>query len=91
MNEIYLTIPKRVKSDEDKLKLKTLKEDVFNESIPIIDIAKKYFKFTNDISKSNKNIAYLNKTCAGVADKIRKKLNKTSSTVLRLFILYINR
>jgi hypothetical protein len=55
-----------------------LKEDVFNESIPIIDIAKKYFKFTNDISKSNKNIAYLNKTCAGVADKIRKKLNKTS-------------
>ena len=46
--------------------------------MPITDIAKKYIKFTNDISKSNKNIAYLNKTCASVADKIRKKLNKTS-------------
>ena len=36
------------------------------------------FKFTKDISKSNKNIAYLNKTCSNVAEKIRKKLNKTS-------------
>ena len=76
--EIYLTIPKRVKSDEDKLKLKQLKEDVFNEDIPLIDTITKYFKFTKDISKSNKNIAYLNRTCAGVAEKIRKKLNKTS-------------
>ena len=76
--EIYLTIPKRVKSDEDKMKLKQLKEDVFNEGIPLLDTIKKYFKFTKDISQSEKNIAYKNETCANVADKIRKKLDKTS-------------
>ena len=43
--EIYLTIPKRVRSDEDKLKLKQLKEDVFNEDIPLMDTITKYFKF----------------------------------------------
>jgi hypothetical protein len=77
-HEIYLTIPKRVKSDEDKLKMKQLKEDVFNEEISILEIINKYFKFTKNISQSNKNIAYLNTTCSSVAEKIRKKLNKTS-------------
>ena len=37
-HEIYLTIPKRVKSDEDKLKMKQLKEDVFNEEITVMEI-----------------------------------------------------
>jgi hypothetical protein len=41
-HEVYLTIPKRVKSDEDKLKMRQLKEDVFNEEIPIVDIINKF-------------------------------------------------
>jgi len=76
--EIYLTIPKRVKSDADKLKMKQLKEDVFNEELPVMEIVNKYFKLTKDISQSNKNIAYLNKTCSKVAKEIRDKLNKSS-------------
>ena len=60
------------------MKLKQLKKDVFNEAIPLLDTIKKYFKFTKDISQSEKNIAYKNETCANVADKIRKKLDKTS-------------
>ena len=69
--EIYLTIPKRVKSDADKLKMKQLKEDVFNEELPVMEIVNKYFKLTTDISQSNKNIAYKNKTCSKVAKEIR--------------------
>ena len=76
--EIYLTIPKRVKSDEDKLKLKQLKEDVFNEDIPLIDTITKYFKFTKDNAQSNKSIAYKNETCANMAGEIRMKLNKVT-------------
>lgn len=75
--EIFLEIPKRVKSDEDKLKLKQLKEDIFNEEIPLMQTITKYFRFTKDKTRSNKNIAYLNKTCASVAKEIRGKLNKT--------------
>ena len=52
--EVYLTIPKRVKSDEDKMKLKQFKKDVFNDNIPFMDTITKYFKFTNNISQSNR-------------------------------------
>ena len=76
--EVYLTIPKRVKSDEDKMKLKQLKDDVFNEAIPLMDTITKYFKFTDDMSRSNQDIAYKNKTCCNVAKEIRGTLNKTS-------------
>ena len=37
----------------------TSKKDVFNEDIHPIDTITKYFKFTKNISQSNKNIAYL--------------------------------
>jgi hypothetical protein len=43
-----------------------------------MEIVNKYFKLTKDISQSNKNIAYLNKTCSKVAKEIRDKLNKSS-------------
>ena len=39
---------------------------------------KKYFPFTQDITKSLKNIAYKNETCKEVSKHIRKKLNKKS-------------
>ena len=77
-HEVYLRIPKRVKSNEDKTKLKQLKEDIFNTEIPIMDTITKYFKFTTDQTQCTKNIAYLNKTCASVAQEIRKKMNRTA-------------
>ena len=36
--------------------MKQLKEDVFNEELPVMEIVNKYFKLTKDISQSNKNI-----------------------------------
>ena len=39
---------------------------------------KKYFESTGEITKSLKNIAYMNDTCKGVAKHIRKQQCKTN-------------
>jgi hypothetical protein len=74
--EIYLEENKRLKSDDDKKKLKQIKADIFNKDIPLIDTIKKYFKFTTNITKSENNIAFMNDTCKEVAKHIRKLQNK---------------
>ena len=76
--EIYLKENKRLKSDEDKEKLKQIKADVFNKEIPLIDTITKYFKFTTSVTQSENNIAYMNDTCKEVAKHIRKLQNKDS-------------
>jgi len=66
--EIFLNENKRLKSDADKEKLKQIKKDIFNKSIPLADTIKKYFKFTTNITNSEHNIAYMNDTCKTVAN-----------------------
>ena len=75
-NEIYLYMNKRLKTTQDRDKLKQMKADIFNEDIPVDYIINKYSKFTQDIKQSNKNIAYRNETCKNVSNAIRHKLNK---------------
>ena len=68
---------KRLKSDADKIKLKKLKEDIFNKNIPVLDTIKKFgFRGTGDITKSLKNICYMNDTCTEVSKQVRKKLGR---------------
>jgi hypothetical protein len=67
---------KRLQLIEDKIKLQQFKDDIFNMNIDPITTIKKYFQFTNDITQSVKNIAYMNDTCREVSKHIRKKLNK---------------
>ena len=55
----------RLKTDEDKKKLSHFTVDIFNESIPIKDTIKTYFKLTKWPNTEN-NIAYKNATCAKV-------------------------
>jgi ATP-dependent exoDNAse (exonuclease V) alpha subunit len=74
--EIYLNENKRLKSDADKEKLKQIKKDIFNKSIPLAETIKKYFKFTTNITNSEHNIAYMNDTCKTVSKHIRKLKNK---------------
>jgi hypothetical protein len=74
-HEVYLMIPKRVKTEEDKQKLKNIKRDIFDANIPVMDTLVKYFKFTKEASL--KNIAYTNETCKEQSELIRKRLNKT--------------
>ena len=67
---------KRLKTKEDREKLKQLKEDIFNPEIKLETTIRKYFKFTQNLTVSQKGIAYLNDTCREVSKHIRKKLNK---------------
>jgi len=75
-NTIQLTENKRLKTDEDKQKLKDFKTDIFNEKKPIIQTIKKYFKLTSDIDTIN-NIAFTNETCNMVSKTVRANLKKT--------------
>ena len=53
--EVYFKInTTRLESEEDKLKLEQFKEDIFDETIDVITTIKKYFPFTQDITKSLK-------------------------------------
>ena len=54
-HEIFLMENKRLKSEADKIKLKKLKEDIFNKNIPVLETIKKFgFRGTGDITKSLK-------------------------------------
>lgn len=85
--EIFLKENKRLKSDEDKLILKQIKEDIFNENIPVMDTLENYFQFTHDVTKSLKNIAYRNSTCKYVARRTRKQQNKTDEYEVGEFLV----
>ena len=75
-SHINLKIPKRVKTEEDQLKLKRVKNAIFKNDKDFETIIKTYFKFTSNINNGYKNIAYTNETCKKVAASIRKSLNK---------------
>jgi hypothetical protein len=77
-HEVFLMVNKRLTSDDDKIKLKKLKDDIFNIDIPVLDTIKQFgFKFTRDITKSLKNIAYMNDTASEVSKEVRKKIGRT--------------
>ena len=74
--EIFLKECKRLKSEEDKLKLKNIKNDIFVNKLPYKSIVEKYFRYVDKIEVCYNNIAYENKTCKSVSNKIRELLNK---------------
>ncbi len=63
-NSITLHENKRLKTQAYKNTFQQYKEDIFNESIPIFQAVKKYFKFATEI-KTTSNIVYKNSTCEG--------------------------
>ena len=70
---MYLKICKRV-GEKDRITLDKLYDDFWIHKLPIRDIIKKYFRFTNKINKTDMNIAYTNDRCRYVSDEVRKKL-----------------
>ena len=84
---MFLMENKRMKTKEQKYKLKNFKKDIFNKSIPIIDTITKYFEFTSDLTQSLNNIAYMNSTCKLVSSHIRKKLNKKNEYELGEYLI----
>lgn len=76
-NSIKLKINKRLKTDEDKLKLYNLKKDILDNNIPLIDTFKKNnFNIINKYEdiKTIKNIVYFNKRAARIDKYIHENL-----------------
>ena len=74
-NSIMLYECKRLKTEEDKLKLKDIKHLIFKTDTPYKEIIDKYFRWTSEIEVCENNIAYTNKTCREVSKKIREMKN----------------
>eukprot|EP00438_Fugacium_kawagutii_P013577 Skav212334 [mRNA] locus=scaffold5228:693:3725:+ [translate_table: standard] len=74
--KINLKICKRLTTEEDRIKIYNIKDDIFNNRLSTKQIIEKYFEYTTDISTSKNNIAYLNNTCHNVASEIRKLENR---------------
>ena len=73
---IFLKENKRLKSEEDKIKLKNMKYDILETKISVIDIINKYNLKTTDKIITEDNIAYTNSKCNEVSKQVRKMLGK---------------
>ena len=78
---------KRLKTDEDNQKLKQIKADIFNDKIPVMNTIKNNCESTGEITKSLKNIAYMNDTCKDVAKHIRTQQCKTNEYEVGEFLI----
>ena len=62
---------KRLKTEEDRNKLKDIKRLIFNNE-PILNIIEPYFGWSERNEICENNIAYTNKTCREVSSRMRK-------------------
>lgn len=69
-NNIMLYECKRLKTEEDRNKLKDVKRMIF-EGVPYREMIDKHFQWTDKIELYDNNIAYTNNTCTEVSKKIR--------------------
>ena len=70
-NNIMLYECKRLKTGEDRNKLKDIKRLIFNNE-PILNIIEPYFGWSERNEICENNIAYTNKTCREVSSRMRK-------------------
>ena len=75
--KIYLKISKRLKTEEDKIKLNDIYNDIWKNKLPIKEIVNKHFETTSDIMEGEHNIAYTNARCKWVSKTVRNNLGKT--------------
>ena len=78
---------KRLHTQEDKDKLKNIKTDIFENRLSTSEIIDKYFSYTDDITASPNNIAFLNDTCKNVSREIRKLENRTGEYEISEFLI----
>jgi hypothetical protein len=75
--QLYFRENKRLRTAEDKEKLRDFKRDIFDVGIPIATTVRRYFPVV-DRSDTDFNIAYFNATCKRVADRTRKRIGTLS-------------
>ena len=75
-----LTICKRLgpQGDPTAEANRKILDTMWLHKISLSDFVHKYFNTTDDITASQKNIAYTNMRCLTVSNAIRKSLGKTS-------------
>ena len=66
-----------MKTKEGKEKLKLIKQELFDEHIPIERTMRKYFPFVTKVN-TDKNVAYKNSTCKDIGILVRKRQKKTN-------------
>ena len=69
---IWLRICKRLKSEEDRVKLESIRRDLLETEKPIKEVVEGYFKHTDKIEMCENNIAYTNETCRKIASEVRR-------------------
>ena len=72
---IQLKENKRLKTERDKKRLAAIKKDVFDRSLTPKQAIQKHFSFTKQLT-TKFNIAYKNKTCGEVNQRVRAMLRK---------------
>ena len=75
-NNICLKVCKRLRTEHGRQKLENIYKNIFENNIKVRELIEKYFKYTSDMNLNDNNVAYLNDTCKGVANQIRKKQNR---------------
>ena len=82
-NKIILQENKRLCTDEDKEKLATLKDEIFDLSKDVMSVLKKYFKTINKYSQLEtiKNISFFNFRSEVVNKIVHKKIKNTLKSV----------
>ena len=75
-HHLFLEECKRLKTQEDKDKLKNIYADIFEHQVQLLEFINKYFEYTDDITGTESTIAYLNNTCKEVSTQIRKHQGK---------------
>ena len=82
-NQIILEENKRLKTAEDKQKLKQIKEDVFNSNLSLSTTMKKYFKTINKYSDLHTfiNVSYFNFRAKKINKTVQMKVTKPDEVV----------
>ena len=83
-NQITLKVNKRLKNEEDKIKLSNIKDDIFNYSKDVIETFKKYgikLIYKMEDVKTKNNICYFNFRCQKINEHIHKLIKTENKTV----------
>ena len=78
---------KRLNTEEDKLKLKNIREELLFGETPIKEVVEKYFEYTDKIEMCENNIAYTNETCKRVSNEIRRMKNIDEDYIVGDFVI----
>ena len=89
-NQIILEHNKRLKSDEDKQKLKWLKREIFNHNIDISATMRKYFKTITRLEDltTTSNISFFNFRSDLVNKTVQSRLKKPTDAVIIPYALF---